>query len=48
MKKIYSKPQTDIIRIDAPQVLTMSDELYPDLFGQLSAPDSTNESIPMA
>lgn len=45
MKKIYSKPQTDIIRIDAPQVLTMSDELYPDVFGQITHMNASDEGM---
>ena len=48
MKKIYSKPQTDIVRIDAPQVLTMSQQQYPGAFGQIPGMDDFEENAHMA
>ena len=48
MKKIYSKPQTDVVRIDAPQVLTMSEQQYPGAFGQIPGLDAADEDMRMA
>ena len=48
MKKIYSKPQTDIIWIDAPQVLTMSQEQYPGSFGQIPGMEGAGNDVRMA
>ena len=47
MKKIYRKPETDVVKIDAPQVLTMSDP-YPGPFGQVPDMDDADDSIHMA
>lgn len=48
MKKIYSKPQTDVVRIDAPQVLTMSQQQYPGAFGQIPGLDTADYNEHMA
>ena len=48
MKKIYSKPETDVVKIDAPQVLTMSSQQYPGPFGQVPDMDDIDDSIHMA
>ena len=48
MKKIYSKPQTDVVRIDAPQVLTMSQQQYPGAFGQILGSDVADYNEHMA
>lgn len=45
MKKIYSKPETDVIKLDAPQVLTMSKEQYPGVFGQEQDISSDNHLV---
>ncbi len=48
MKKIYSKPETAVVRIDAPQVLTMSNQQYPYPFGQVPDMDGADDSVHMA
>lgn len=48
MKKIYSKPETDVVRINAPQVLTMSSQQYPGAFGQIPDMDGADDNIHMA
>ena len=45
MKKIYSKPETGVVKFDAPQVLTMSNEPYPYQFGQVPDMDGADDSV---
>lgn len=47
MKKIYRKPETDVVRIDAPQVLTMSDG-YPYPFAQVPGMNEADKISHMA
>ena len=48
MKKIYCKPETDVIIVEAPQVLTTSSEEYPGPFGHIPGMDAVDDNFNLA